>query len=657
MSDSPSDLVEDSEGGKLSPFSCANCRRGHRKCDRKLPVCTECVGKRKKCVYELPQKRGPKGRAAKTSNYQPYPTVNVPNIGMPSNLVSGLIPDSVLLRQQMTLNNDRERELVRRFLVTQHLDLEYENIIAFIPVMPPYKVKELLAYIRDQVCTYSSEYNPELPPPTNAELALVFAIEAVSFTTQGHPIIARHLYDKSRSFLNNIFEDVLYDFNVAATYGYLATFLITNDETNRANFFLQNAQKYVDTVALKFVQEHVAMPTCQSVKSQFLTYLVKLCETQMDEKWDIPQLFLDFILSFKMYRSYATLEDHYLPSAIRKLIEPIDEQAERALALVEENIVTKKYNYDLNLENIDLLTRNQNKLFDKILSNNYNLPQNDIVTKKLILSFFSQGAKLRYLQSVGRDMDLLTFQIANNITAFTRHPNFPLCIELVAATIILAADVQVKFFENSPQDSQMCNEILDLLREDMQALKLLKERYKIVGTKYGGLMQGLEKFIDDNEQKQQLFAMYSRIKQNQRDLFVPSSAPNSATTSSTVSPSNSHTGSPFENMFASNSPLDAPKPNIFAPIYSEFTQASVNIPEFNALISGVPQSSEFNTASVIEDPFSKWVKSIANSNENSNDSIVNEQFTANSENLESFLNDLLWIDNDGARSPDVISTL
>jgi hypothetical protein len=173
---------EDTLDGELSPYSCANCRRGHRKCDRKLPKCTECVGKRKKCAYEVPQKRGPKGKAKNL--YQPYPSVNtaaIPQLGMPSNLVPGIFSDAQLMAQHMSPAHDRERELIRRYLVTQHLDLEFENITSYIPVVPPFKIKEILAYIRDNVCTGKTDFNPETPPPSNAELALVFAIEGMNF--------------------------------------------------------------------------------------------------------------------------------------------------------------------------------------------------------------------------------------------------------------------------------------------------------------------------------------------------------------------------------------------------------------------------------------------------------------------------------------------
>ncbi len=87
--------------------------------------------------------------------------------------------------------------------------------------------------------------------------------------------------------INAIFEDVMFDFNVAATYAYLANFLIYNDEVPRATFFLQNAQKYIDGVAQQFLKENQPIPSCMNVKSQFLTHLIRLSDLSALATWDI----------------------------------------------------------------------------------------------------------------------------------------------------------------------------------------------------------------------------------------------------------------------------------------------------------------------------------------------------------------------------------
>ena len=79
----------------------------------------------------------------------------------------------------------------------------------------------------------------------------------------------------------------MFDFNVAATYGYLAQFLIYNDEVPRATFFLQNAQKYIDGVAQQFLKENQPIPSCMNVKSLFLTHLIRLSDLSALATWDI----------------------------------------------------------------------------------------------------------------------------------------------------------------------------------------------------------------------------------------------------------------------------------------------------------------------------------------------------------------------------------
>src|SRR5947208_1455589 len=57
---------------QLSLYACANCKRQHKRCDKRLPKCTLCTQRRKECVYEPTTKRGPKGRA---EYCRPYPEI------------------------------------------------------------------------------------------------------------------------------------------------------------------------------------------------------------------------------------------------------------------------------------------------------------------------------------------------------------------------------------------------------------------------------------------------------------------------------------------------------------------------------------------------------------------------------------------------------
>lgn len=102
--------------------------------------------------------------------------MNIPQIGMPPSMML-FMSDTAY---NVSPNHEREQELIKRYLITQHFDLEYENILAYVPLMSPNALKSILAYIRDNVCEDKKDLYAGVPPPTNGELSLVFAIEGIN---------------------------------------------------------------------------------------------------------------------------------------------------------------------------------------------------------------------------------------------------------------------------------------------------------------------------------------------------------------------------------------------------------------------------------------------------------------------------------------------
>ncbi|KAG2388656.1 hypothetical protein C9374_000095 [Naegleria lovaniensis] len=40
------------------PIACSTCRSMHKKCDKKLPICSECLLRGRECIYNIPKKKG-----------------------------------------------------------------------------------------------------------------------------------------------------------------------------------------------------------------------------------------------------------------------------------------------------------------------------------------------------------------------------------------------------------------------------------------------------------------------------------------------------------------------------------------------------------------------------------------------------------------------
>jgi hypothetical protein len=339
-------------------------------------------------------------------------------------------------------------------------------------------------------------------------------------------------------------------------------------------------------------------------------------------------MFKEIVTSFVMFRSFATLEYHYAQHEIVKLIEPIDNTYESALEQVSSDVELRQNTFQLTIESIELLTKQQTKLFDRILELGQ-LPQNDIIAKKLTLAFFAQAAKLNYLQATRPPNDEILLHIADTISAFTRHASFTGCIAIVSTTIAEAAKIQMRFFEMAPQDSALRNEILDRLREDHKALGVLRERYKVITSRFGFFMEKLNQFVHQNEEKQRLLALYSSLKNSRSDDLL----------STLVSKVPSPTNTPYN--FGSFNPT----PEVVMSPFGQYLQS--NGTDVMSFMQPNQQQQVQQPYVAQDDLFTDWANM-------SNSTPMNTEpgQPESGENLELFINDLLWSD-DAPRTPDV----
>ncbi|KAL9658689.1 hypothetical protein ABK040_005845 [Willaertia magna] len=54
------DPSEDTTNPNFHPIACKNCRKVHKRCDKKLPSCSNCIRKGLSCEYATPKKKGRK---------------------------------------------------------------------------------------------------------------------------------------------------------------------------------------------------------------------------------------------------------------------------------------------------------------------------------------------------------------------------------------------------------------------------------------------------------------------------------------------------------------------------------------------------------------------------------------------------------------------
>jgi len=475
------------EEAHTSPFSCADCKKAHRKCDRILPACSYCARKSKECIYKPPV-------TPKRSQYKPYPTrtnavfkdVTAKYMEAPQQQKKEKIINS---RQVASLPSKIEDDVVRLFLVRQHTELSWERLFVFMPIIDPKRIHNILEYIRDYVST-GREESPEYFVPRKSELALVFAVEASCFTRAGDKAISKQLYEKARLLLYPIFDEVECNYEVASCYQYLALWNTYNGDLIRANFYLKNCSKFLENLD----QQQ------SNINTNFLRYSIRVIETLADDKATLWQIFLLLTEMHGLYGRFRALQDSsiFMDSNTPLSNTPI-----------------------LGLESIDILVRELSAIIDK----NFGLlPTANLEIKRLQYLIIAQAVKLLCIKNAGILPDITTLNIANSIANMTKSQYFPLCSSFTAPALIEAANVHMKFLLDGFNQT-----LVSQLKQEYLALKILSDRYDLVMIRYGNFIQGIEQIIRMYEAQQKLQRTVQQeifTTLNQTDPFCTNNVPN-----------------------------------------------------------------------------------------------------------------------------------
>jgi hypothetical protein len=68
-----------------------------------------------------------------------------------------------------------EHELVRQFVVAVNLDIDFDELCYFMPILSPQRMRDTLDYIREVLCTGRDD--EALYIPTTSELGLSLAVQ------------------------------------------------------------------------------------------------------------------------------------------------------------------------------------------------------------------------------------------------------------------------------------------------------------------------------------------------------------------------------------------------------------------------------------------------------------------------------------------------
>jgi len=534
------DIIEDGNS-EFAPIACSNCRRSHRRCDRKLPVCGECIAKKKKCTFLIPKKRGPlattssaKAVTAPKYGYHPYINNEANNNSPPPPPVIGGISIGVDMN-----NTSSEQDMIQKYMAAQTMDIYFEIVCLGFPLMERHKMELLLYYHHNMNSTKA---------PANEELALMYAIQAFCYQRIGQRTLAQQFFERSRATLSLVFDQVIYSFPVAACYCYLAYYLISDDELDKAKFFLHNVNQYLDHRKQQYrLQRKQSMPKDtpqQMVRETFLQQLVVICNILIQNSLNDfnGQLFNlgKLIKLFHTLTIYKSKEidavpakneplplmpvpeeddDDDDPDKLCKYMDSItlDESATRACKSLpqcsdDQKIVesepkspSKTPGPIMDCLRVERISVAFQRFFDS-LSGRITEMQLDIL--KLTFLIIAQGVKIQFLVKSCSKLANVALQTADRISALTGTHWFAMCPPLVISAVINAAKVHLQYFENPGITLEERLRLVNIMREDLRGLNLMKAKYNLVSSRYSDVVAKLEQVQKQFEEQQSMFISF-----------------------------------------------------------------------------------------------------------------------------------------------------
>ncbi|KAL9643117.1 hypothetical protein ABK040_003916 [Willaertia magna] len=483
--------LEEEDENQLHPIACFACRKGHRKCDRKLPACSFCKLKGKECKYPEPMKRGPPKTATITTNNnnnsssQNSHDSNTSNNNRKNNVRHNPYPTT---NNQKQTNNEIPVNI-------QTVDMYFDVLSLGCPVIQ----REIMLSIIQKKGINDNDNNNEKAD----ELSLLYSIQAYCYQRLGKRKEAKESFQLARKYLTSVF-DFINNFLIAGSFLYMSFYCLGEAEFGLSKYYLQSVQFYITQ------NRH----TCQdNLNFIHLCKLVIYLQLVIEEEETLFLAERDTPFNVNSTDSY-TLQAFHFKKMMDLFIYLTQHMSDGNCGkeINENNMMQESYELNLNNENSfsQEVAKNHLIFLEKTAKqfNRFHSKRqtNDLIknSTKLMYLLVLDGLRL-FILSKTKQSESLFIDTANRISRLSELNLFFYMPPFVCSLIANAAKVHlqvIKQIENGQRDVfDDGNDYFDLMRKDLRGLKLLSEKFSIVEKKYFKLVTEIEETLSRTDGK------------------------------------------------------------------------------------------------------------------------------------------------------------
>jgi len=473
---------------QLHPIACTHCRRLHKRCDKMLPKCKNCIERGTLCIYKTPNRKGRKIAKEFLAATEEQDT------------------DSTRTMQQNEQSSS-DGESVKHLQQSQTLEMYYYVLCTF----PAVKAVE-----REEFEIHLNEYMAagRRASKKSQDMYLMFlAIRALGEQRCSMTEAAEDSMLMCRRELGRVFFEHS-NFYVACTYAYLIMYEAGCGRLETAQYYMESVYFYIRNIREE-------QPRIREKEFNFMKFLLALLDT-------------------------GCTNDFNLLTIVKQWPDFFSEYLEITLPAEWKVILSQKldqYNFRAYIKIIDFM--------DTLASSMRDLPKCDNTIEDIFSSITTDGMRILVLEAVNEDPALLE-QYALKITQTTQHELFTLAPSFIIPYVAAAARSHlniVKMIEKGlranpsscpvmSSTGEIATVIVDyysVLRHDLHALEVLSKKYQRVKIFHGTYMEEMEQIlrtrnvtppIENNfQQINPLYLAYSNhypsfdLTEGMRDLF------------------------------------------------------------------------------------------------------------------------------------------
>jgi hypothetical protein len=500
---------------QCSLIACVHCRKAHRKCDRRLPNCSECVcrGFGDQCTYAAPRKRGPKQtvpvkseskKRSNSSDDSPTPLIKIARYTEPLNY-----PPTPYDNNTHFVPQGAEHTLMNHPMETH--DTMFEPVKVITPIPSVFRYDAFQAQAPANPVSFSPGLFQLSEPAVSYDLYHVDRIQQLNyrmhtsallnfyFDYQGsyYPLFDRQYLEslamscfstKNEIICKNPDEEQL----IAMLLSSYALSLQRMGKKHVAYEVYLRAReiisRYFDTVSNSFaiaaamsLSAYYLLGQGDTSRAKVLFYNTKLF--QEDKKSFIEHQEYDALSQFSIQLQFLFNDTNLIDQIF--CLEPIVYER-----IIDESLDKSSLNQDVPIESqmdstINILDRLSSEILEYISSQiqEKNIETKYLSTMKLTYEIVFLGLRLKLLSlSSAQNHMQQTRQIADQISSLSSNPLIHNCSILVIEAIIYASSLHL-------QDKNTSTNILKL---DLATLNSLAQSFDVISSKYTYIMSGID---------------------------------------------------------------------------------------------------------------------------------------------------------------------